>query len=72
MPGLLAMTTETDLPPDYFPPGGLHGNDCRESAWHSCPICGTDAMCDVCHEHDEPRGECSECPDVIEDVEGSS
>lgn len=25
-----------------------------------CPECGM-TTCDVCHEHDEPRGECSEC-----------
>jgi hypothetical protein len=24
---------------------------------HSCE----DRACDVCHDHDEPRGECSEC-----------
>lgn len=27
-----------------------------------CPVeyCGME-NCDVCHDHDEPRGECSEC-----------
>lgn len=37
------------------------------NCWHNepvyeCKTCGTDAICDVCHLHDEPRGECSECP----------
>jgi hypothetical protein len=27
-----------------------------------CAECGMDC-CDVCHQHDEPRGECSECPE---------
>lgn len=30
---------------------GCTRNGCREGE-----------VCDVCHDHDEPRGECSECP----------
>lgn len=26
-----------------------------------CPACGRGNLCDVCHDHDEPRGDCSEC-----------
>lgn len=28
---------------------------------HDCGECGPDVLCDVCHGHDEPRGDCSEC-----------
>lgn len=24
--------------------------------------CTPDTLCDVCHKHSEPRGDCSECP----------
>jgi hypothetical protein len=27
----------------------------------NCSVCGEGSLCDVCHEHDEPRGDCSEC-----------
>jgi hypothetical protein len=27
----------------------------------ACDECGHDNICDVCHKHDEPRGECSQC-----------
>ncbi len=30
-----------------------------------CPECG-DGQCDVCHEHEQPRGECDECPQCPE------
>lgn len=36
--------------------------NCWEGAYE-CPICGDDVLCDVCHQHDEPRGECPECPE---------
>jgi hypothetical protein len=26
-----------------------------------CRVCGTGNLCDVCHLHDEPRGDCSQC-----------
>lgn len=38
------------------------GNCWAPEAIHDCDHCG-DAACDVCHDHDEPRGECSECPE---------
>jgi hypothetical protein len=41
------------------PQHNLQGN-----CWHtpySCAKCGGE-LCDVCHKHDEPRGECTECP----------
>lgn len=28
---------------------------------YKCTICGIGELCDVCHDHDEPRGKCSEC-----------
>ncbi len=28
----------------------------------ACTMCGTNNVCDVCHAHDMPRGECDECP----------
>lgn len=38
----------------------LRGN-CPNKTF-SCRRCGTENKCDVCHTHEEPRGECSECP----------
>lgn len=29
---------------------------------YRCRFCGDGNLCDVCHDHDEPRGACSECP----------
>lgn len=29
---------------------------------YSCSLCGKDGTaCDVCHKHQEPRGDCSQC-----------
>ena len=36
-----------------------NGN-CFEGSY-SCRRCGIGNLCDVCHKHDEPRGECSTC-----------
>lgn len=36
-----------------------------------CSECGAGEMCDVCHEHDEPRGECpvcDECPRCVSEM----
>ncbi len=38
------------------------GNDWSEELVYSCPKCGEGNLCDVCHEHDLPRGECDQCP----------
>jgi len=27
-----------------------------------CKECGEEVLCDVCHEHSLPRGDCDECP----------
>ncbi len=32
---------------------------------YRCPKCG-DNLCDVCHLHDQPRGECDKCPECLE------
>jgi hypothetical protein len=37
------------------------GNCSDNQVIYSCKECGKGECCDVCHEHDEPRGECSEC-----------
>lgn len=37
----------------------FNGNCWKRS--RRCTICGPDVSCDVCHEHDEPRGDCSGC-----------
>gem|GEM_PF-4469323 len=34
--------------------------NCWERAYR-CRKCGTGEMCDVCHDHDAPRGECRAC-----------
>lgn len=34
------------------------------NCWHepwNCGDCGWDEVCDVCHAHDEPRGDCEKC-----------
>jgi hypothetical protein len=38
------------------------GNCWSPDAIYDCSRCGSDDACDVCHKHDEPRGECSVCP----------
>ena len=42
-----------------MPANHNHKGNCWDKAYECCG----DDLCDVCHEHDEPRGECSECPD---------
>jgi hypothetical protein len=37
------------------------GNCFTHGEVYNCPECGHGVLCDVCHDHDEPRGECSEC-----------
>lgn len=38
------------------------GNDLSEEAIWNCRECGRGNLCDVCHWHDEVRGDCSVCP----------
>jgi len=38
------------------------GNDISDEATFNCAKCGRHELCDVCHTHDEVRGDCSECP----------
>ncbi len=33
------------------------GNDWTEKLVYSCKACGVGNLCDVCHDHDEPRGD---------------
>jgi len=40
----------------------LNGN-CWKDAYH-CKECGEGNLCDVCHEHDSPRGECGDCEET--------
>jgi hypothetical protein len=40
-------------------PKHVAGGNCWAKA-HGCKHCG-DALCDVCHTHEEPRGECGVC-----------
>ena len=42
-----------------LPPHNLDGN-CWERTY-TCLHCGEGNLCDVCHKHDVPRGECDEC-----------
>lgn len=38
------------------------GGNCEVSVvTNECRRCGTDNLCDVCHLHDEPRGDCDKC-----------
>lgn len=36
------------------------GNDWNVG--YGCKKCGVNNLCDVCHEHHMPRGECDACP----------
>lgn len=47
-----------------------NGHTCTGNCWHDsvsreCKRCGADNLCDVCHTHCMPRGECDECPECI-------
>lgn len=37
-----------------------HGN-CWDGKLYQCAPCGHGNLCDICHDHDEPRGNCSAC-----------
>lgn len=43
------------------------GNDQSDAAIFHCSVCGEGEMCDVCHLHDEPRGRCTECPQLVKE-----
>ena len=45
------------------PSHNRRGNCWSEPIVYGCPDCGTGERCDVCHDHDEPRGECERCPE---------
>lgn len=42
-----------------------HNGNCFEGA-HNCEDCGVGNLCDVCHIHDEPRGNCIYCSPCFE------
>ena len=46
----------------------LNGNCWDTNLVYGCTVngCVEGVMCDVCHAHDEPRGECSACEDCEE------
>ncbi len=46
-----------------FGDGHLNNGNCFEFVYE-CQKCGTDVFCDVCHNHDLPRGDCNECARV--------
>lgn len=50
---------ETELKPQ-----GRHtaGGNCLR---FKCDKCGPENVCDVCHVHEQPRGECDECPPCV-------
>lgn len=39
-----------------------NGNSWDEKVVYACKECGIGNLCDVCHRHEMPRGECDECP----------
>jgi hypothetical protein len=39
-----------------------HSGNCWQKAYECKKGCGKGNLCDVCHMHDNPRGECDECP----------
>lgn len=42
-----------------------HSGNCFKGA-RKCEDCGIGNLCDVCHTHDEPRGDCVCCPKCTE------
>jgi len=38
------------------------GNCWDDDCAYKCSLCGAGNLCDVCHSHDMPRGECEDCP----------
>lgn len=54
-----------------------NGNCWDKTLVYSCEPCGKGNLCDVCHEHDEPRfachscARCRECDADTEGYEGS-
>lgn len=51
----------------------LNNGNCRRQDYvFNCLSCGVGNLCDVCHEHDELRGECEQCDTCPAcDAEGS-
>lgn len=37
-----------------------HNGNCFEKSYN-CHKCGKGELCDVCHKHEQPRGDCYEC-----------
>lgn len=37
---------------------------------YACYVCGAN-LCDVCHLHDQPRGECDKCSECLMCVDAS-
>lgn len=37
--------------------------NCTEDLYSCILGCARLGVCDICHEHDEPRGECTQCPE---------
>jgi hypothetical protein len=46
------------------PEHNLKGRCWCKAAVYLCCRCGLGNLCDVCHVHDEPRGEC-DCPPCL-------
>jgi hypothetical protein len=42
-----------------------HKGNCFDKSYE-CPDCTAGTLCDVCHAHEQPRGECDDCPDCPE------
>lgn len=42
-------------------PHNHKGNCWDRDHIYDCSECGIGNLCDACHSHDEPRGECSVC-----------
>lgn len=45
------------------------GNSWNPDIIYNCRECGVDNLCDVCHEHDMPRGDCDKCPEGDPELE---
>ena len=43
-----------------------NGNSWDPGVVYQCRECGVGNLCDVCHRHEQPRGECDQCPPVPE------
>jgi len=57
-----SLTKERAVSKSIKPARHTFGGNCRQvDMVYLCKACGIGNLCDVCHKHDEPRGDCDKC-----------